>query len=127
MKQAGDNAMLIPQTLNPWQLDETNESNGLYVALLVRIKTVDGAIIYPLLDNPDVPFAGFDWAALPLEGSWDPGVKYTYKWDIPTVGGFVYPGKPTPEISVMDNFVSGTHIMGEKISILTPVLDDYSL
>lgn len=127
MKHEGDNALLIPQTLSPWQLDEANDAKGVYVALLVRITTADGAIVYPLVDNPDVPFAGFDWAALPLDGSWDPGLKYTYKWDIPTVGGYVYPGKPTPEISIVDNFVSGSHIMGEQISFLTPVLDDYSL
>ena len=126
MTQTDDNAFLIPQTLEPWLLDdETNELKGAYVALLVRITTIDGAIIYPLVDNPDV-ISGYDWAALPLDGKWEQGVKYTYKWNIPTVGGFVYPEKPTPEISMIDNFVSGSSIMGDQVTFLKPTLGDFN-
>ena len=130
MRQEGDNAFFIPQDLEPWMLDADNEADGVYVALLVKITTATSnkeAPIYPLVDNNhNVIYPDYDWAALPLSGEWESGNKYVYNWDMPTVGGYVYPGKemqPTGEYaSQIDNFSPGTHIMGEKIYFLEPVM-----
>lgn len=130
MRQEGDNAFFIPQDLEPWMLDADNEADGVYVALLVKITTATSnkeAPIYPLVDNNhNVIYPDYDWAALPLKGEWEAGNKYVYTWDIPKVGGYVYPGKimlPEGDLALqIDNFLPGTHIMGEHIHFLEPYM-----
>ena len=129
MKHDGDNALFIPQVLEPWILDANNDAEGVYVALLVKITTATSnkAPIYPLVNhNHNDKYDDYDWAALPLNGEWKAGNKYVYNWDIPKVGGYVYPGKEMlPQgdyASLIDNFYPGSHIMGEQIHFLEPMM-----
>ena len=94
------NAMLIPQTLTPWDQagDKENTNEGTYVAVLINIETTDGAVVFPETRGE------YAWSAFPLEGEWVRGFKYIYKLDFTDGAGFVEPG---PE--------GGEEVMGGKI------------
>lgn len=123
-KVVSDNAMLLPQELIPWQVSDTdNKANGALIYLLVQIRTVTGVRIYPTVDMSTVvkeDYKEYDFAALPISGTWEAGTKYIYTWDMPKVGGYVYPGKAYPVSP--DVFKSGDPIMGTQIRALTPTV-----
>ena len=118
MKTNGDNAMLIPQDITPWDPvnDPTNTANGAYIAVLARISTTLGAKIYPLVGD-------YDWIAVPLGGgstnSWESGLRYIYTLDWSTGGGYVYPEKPAygNDYQGIDVFTAGKKIMSSAISL----------
>lgn len=98
MKAEGDNALLIPQALNPWspELDRTNEAGGVFLALKVRIRLVDsGSKVYPIVETNEC-----DWIDLPIDESWEAGWKYIYTWDISKVCGYVDPYKNNDDILI---------------------------
>ena len=129
--ELSDNAMLIPQSLTPWDVsDMNNEQDGAFIALLVKITTATDAKIYPVLPNRDLfeegsEYEEYDLVAIPIADKWEAGNKYIYTWDIPTVGGYVYPGKPYPSQGLHDPFCSGDPIMGNRIKTLTPTIMDW--
>ena len=126
-KVVSDNAMLLPQELTPWQVsDLDNKANGALIYLLVQIRTVTGVKIYPTVDMSTIvneKYREYDFAALPISGTWEAGTKYIYTWDMPKVGGYVYPGKADPVSP--DVFKSGDPIMGTQIRALTPTVAEW--
>lgn len=116
MKTNGDNAMLIPQDITPWdpENDPTNTEKGAYIAVKARITTTTGRIIYPLEGE-------YDWIAVPLGdgyvSSWESGLRYIYTLDWSTGGGYVYPEKPAYPDSYQgyDCFSAGDKIMSTPI------------
>lgn len=130
--EMSDNAMLIPQTLIPWDTDDAdNSKDGAFIALLAKITTVTDTKIYPIVPNwaifseesiLDDKYEEYDLIAIPIADTWEAGTKYIYTWDIPKVGGYVYPGKPYPSHGLHDVFCSGDPIMGNRIKALTPTV-----
>ena len=113
MGKDGDNAMLIPQELTPWNTEVDNDA-GTYFALLVKIMTDSGVLIYPTVDNTHTPkYKDYEWAAIPVNGTWEPGMKYIYNWEFPAVCGYAYPDghrimggvimMPPPKVGNMEN------------------------
>ena len=80
------NAMLIPQTLTPWNIkndtEPTEPVSGSYIAVLVNIETADGAIVFPETKG------AYDWVIFPLKGEWIRGFKYVYKMDFTEGSGY---------------------------------------
>ena len=71
LMNGGENAMLLPQALTAWDWDggngdKENTNNGAYLAVLVKITTKDGALVYPFNEDSE----DYAWAAIPVEGSW---------------------------------------------------------
>ena len=92
------NAMLIPQQLVAWDVnDDSNNTNaGAYLSVLVNITTKDGAQIYPPADGV------YGWAAVGIDTNWEPGKKYIYTLDFSNGAGNVDPegpdgGDPNPD------------------------------
>ncbi len=86
----GDCAMLIPQTIEPWAVSEqTNDSEGAYLSVLLKVTTKDGALVYPFADNNEE----YAWAAIPLPDAtvWEAGKKYIYTLNYTTGAGYVDP------------------------------------
>ena len=116
MKVNGDNAMLIPQDITPWdpENDPTNSAKGAYIAVKARITTDTGIVIYPLEGE-------YDWIAVPLGdgyvSNWESGLRYIYTLDWSTGGGYVYPEKPAYPDSYQgyDCFSAGDKIMSTPI------------
>ena len=85
---AGDNAMLLPQRLEAWQpQDSDNTNKKAYLSVLVRVTTKAGALVYPF-DGDERDYA---WAAIPVGIEWAAGKKYVYTLDFTTGAGFVDP------------------------------------
>ena len=123
MADDDDNAMLIPQQLNPWspELDPTNEEGGVFLALKVRITLAEsGSKVYPVVITRES-----DWIALPIDETWEAGWKYIYTWDIPKVCGYVDPYKNTEDVVDMILFPPGTPVRGEQIAIINPSVTDW--
>lgn len=121
MRTEDDNALLIPQQLVPWSPaeDPTNESAQVYLALKVRITTADtGSKVYPVLDVDGA------WIALPIDGKWESGYKYTYIWELPTVCGYVDPNKTSEDID-FSFFPSGAPVFGSQITVLSPKVNKW--
>jgi len=91
MANDGDNAMLIPQKLTPWDIeDKTNENSGAFIAVLVNITTSaageEGTQVFP------ADAGEYDWIATPVDTEWSRGIRYTYNLDFKE-GGLVAPDK----------------------------------
>ena len=118
MKVNGDNAMLIPQEVTPWdpENDPTNTAKGSYIAVKVRITTATGEIIYPLVGE-------YDWIAVPLGNggvtNWESGLRYIYTLDWSTGGGYVYPEKPAypADYEGKDCFDAGEKVMSTPMAL----------
>ena len=118
MMTNGDNAMLLPQDITPWDpvIDPTNEAKGAYIAVLASISTTLGAKVYPLERD-------YDWIAVPLGNgivnSWESGLKYVYTLDWSTGGGYVYLEKPDygDDYQGIDIFTAGMKIMSSTIDL----------
>lgn len=117
MDKDGDNAMLIPQQLNPWDYtkDKTNIHNGAYLAVKVQITTKDGARVYPVASVGD-----YDWVAVAIDTKWDAGKKYIYTLDFTNGAGKVDPEKPEP-IDPEDPFKPGEDIFESAIKFTVDV------
>ena len=121
MKAEDDNAFLIPQELCPWSpsSDPTNEDGHTYLALKVKITTADtGSKVYPVLDVEG------DWIALPIDGIWEAGYKYTYIWELSTATGYIDPNKKTDAIDI-EFFPPGAPVMGSQITVLSPSVNKW--
>ncbi|WP_144153761.1 fimbrillin family protein [Segatella copri] len=117
MGTANDNAMLLPQQLEPWtpETDKANTNNGAYIALKIQITTKDGARVYPAKGD-------YDWAAVAIDTNWEAGKKYVYTLDFSNGAGKVDPEKPQP-VDPTDPFKPGEDILGKPIKftvIVTP-------
>lgn len=85
-------AMLIPQQLIKWDVenDKSNDGQGAYLAVYANI-TKDGKVVCPV----DGTSSQFAWVAVPIETNWEPGKKYTYTLDLAS-GGKYAPDEPNP-------------------------------
>lgn len=103
MGDAG-NAMLIPQTLTPWDPvgDPDNVAREAYLSVKVRItRTDNGYQMYPFsndttLDQTTGKVRTYAWASIPLKGTWEQGKKYIYTLDFTEGAGNVDPDDPQP-------------------------------
>ena len=108
------NAMLIPQQLTAW--DKTTNT-GSYLAVLAKVETVDGSVVYPAASDID----GFGWLLVPVDTKWDAGNRYVYTLDFTEGAGFDESGeevlggpvKFTMEVDEWDEeLISGPSIVG---------------
>ena len=109
MGTTGGNAMLLPQQLTAWDptTDKDNKKhNGAYLAVKLQINTKAGARVYPATVVGD-----YDWAAVPINTTWEAGKKYVYTLDFTNGAGKVDPEKTTPVVPT-DPFNPGDNILG---------------
>ena len=114
------NAMLIPQTLTPWNPvgDPDNTARGAYLSVLVNIATAEtGAVVYPFPSDTKLDDNGqkrqFAWASIPLDGTWEAGKKYVYILDFTNGAGNTDPDDPIP----------GKPVLGDAIKFSVNVED----
>ena len=102
MKEKGDNAMLLPQDLVPWNPldDKTNVAKGAYISVYVNITTSAGSAVYPAQKDE------YAWLAVAIETDWQAGNRYIYTLDFTNGAG--YPDPTSPE--------TGNEIFGNEIS-----------
>lgn len=116
---AGGNAMLMPQTLTPWDItgDPDNVAREAYLSVLVSITRTDNGIqIYPFpyeSEFTNKPVREYGWATIPLSGTWEQGKKYIYTLDFTNGAGHTDPDDPYP----------GTEILGGPIKFTVKVND----
>ncbi|MDE6650658.1 MAG: fimbrillin family protein [Muribaculaceae bacterium] len=116
---ADGNAMLMPQTLTPWDStgDPDNVAREAYLSVLVNItRTDNGMQIYPFADESKYtfkPVREYGWASIPLSGTWEQGKKYIYTLDFTNGAGCIDPDDPNP----------GTKIIGGPIKFTVKVND----
>ncbi len=103
------NAMLLPQSLTPWNPggDPDNAARGSYLSVLVQItRTDNGYRVFPYPDDTkptdNQRIAGYAWASIPLNTTWEQGKKYVYTLDFTEGGGNVDPDDPTPGQPVLN-------------------------
>ena len=103
----GHGAMLVPQTLTPWNGKEVDETTapydkGSYIALLVNVRYTNGTYVYPKNANGD---ENYGWIAVPLpknndandKAEWKMGNKYIYTLNLSEGCGKVAPENPNPD------------------------------
>ena len=102
----GHGAMLVPQSLTPWNGAEVSGTapfdEGSYIALLVNVCFTNGTYVYPKKANGDEDYG---WIAIPLpknnaandKAEWKMGNKYIYTLNLSEGCGKVDPVKPNPE------------------------------
>lgn len=106
---ADGNAMLLPQTLTPWDItgDPDNVAREAYLSVLVSITQTDnGTQIYPFPNESDFtrkPVRQYGWASIPLSGTWEQGKKYIYTLDFTNGAGHVDPDDPYPGTEIISN------------------------
>lgn len=99
---ASGNAMLMPQTLTPWDYtgDPDNVARESYLSVLVNItRTDNGLQIYPYANESEMshdPVREYGWASIPLSGQWEQGKKYIYTLDFSKGAGHIDPDDPNP-------------------------------
>ena len=93
-------AMLIPQTITPWNGKKVTETDGVsdydggaYISLLLNVKHTDGNFIYP---TNAAGGNSYGWVAVPLPTGtkWDKSNKYIYTLNLSTGCGKVDPIDP---------------------------------
>ena len=84
---------MIPQQLTGWaqSTDGPNTNNGAYISVLCQIKN-GGIVKYPTSGS------GYAWAAIPINGEWKAGYKYTYTLKF-FAGGTGGAGYVDPEVT----------------------------
>ena len=113
------NAMLMPQTLTPWDYknDPDNVAREAYLSVLVNItRTDNGMQIYPFPSESDFtskPVREYGWASIPLSATWEQGKKYIYTLDFTNGAGTTDPDDPYP----------GTPIISDQIKFTVQVND----
>lgn len=116
---ANGNAMLMPQTLTPWDYknDPDNVAREAYLSVLVNItRTDNGMQIYPFPIESEFthkPVREYGWASIPLSSTWEQGKKYIYTLDFTNGAGTTDPDDPYP----------GTKIIGGPIKFTVQVND----
>lgn len=106
MPTDGDNAMLIPQKLIPWNTDEKgNESKGAFIAVLVNITSSAGTQVFPSEAGE------YEWIARPIDTDWVRGFRYTYTLDL-REGGLVAPDVDPVDPEDPDPFGPGEEVLG---------------
>ena len=103
----GHGAMLVPQTLAPWNGKEVDETTapydkGSYIALLVNVRYTNGSYVYPKNANGNEDYG---WIAIPLpknnaggdKAEWKMGNKYIYTLNLSEGCGKVDPVNPNPD------------------------------
>ncbi|MDE6549776.1 MAG: fimbrillin family protein [Muribaculaceae bacterium] len=116
---ANGNAMLMPQTLTPWDSknDPDNVAREAYLSVLINITRSDnGMQIYPFANESEFthqPVREYGWASIPLSGTWEQGKKYIYTLDFTDGAGVTDPDDPYP----------GTKIIGGPIKFTVKVND----
>ena len=125
----GHGAMLVPQTLTPWNGKEVVENTaqfdgGSYIALLVNVCFTNGTYVYPKKANGDEDYG---WIAIPLpknnaggdKAEWKMGNKYIYTLNLSEGCGKVDPVNPNPEGGKVEPGTSdpdkGANIFGKPI------------
>ena len=104
---AGHGAMLVPQSLTPWNGAEVVENTApfdgnSYIALLVNVRFTNDAYVYPKKANGNEDYG---WIAVPLptnnagndKAEWKMGNKYIYTLNLSEGCGKVDPVDPNPE------------------------------
>ena len=104
---AGHGAMLVPQSLTPWNGAEVVENTApfdgnSYIALLVNVRFTNDAYVYPKNANGNEDYG---WIAVPLptnnasndKAEWKMGNKYIYTLNLSEGCGKVDPVDPNPE------------------------------
>ena len=128
----GHGAMLVPQTLTPWNGKEVSDAepfdNGSYIALLVNVRYTNGSYVYPKKADGD---ENYGWIAIPLpknnagkdKAEWKMGNKYIYTLDLSKGCGKVAPVDPNPDGGKVDptgkpdtDPKPGANIFGKPIS-----------
>ena len=107
LTHAGHGAMLVPQSLTPWNGAEVVENTapfdgGSYIALLVNVRFTNGTYVYPKKANGDEDYG---WIAIPLpknnadgdKAEWNMGNKYIYTLNLSEGCGKVAPENPNPD------------------------------
>lgn len=113
------NAMIIPQKVYAWNptADPDNVARDVYLSVLIRIQSVDGAVVYPFPSDKQLDENGqkrqYAWAAIPLAATWEAGKKYIYTLDFSNGAGNVDPDDPTP----------GNPVLGDPIKFTVNVVD----
>ena len=104
---AGYGAMLVPQSLTPWNGAEVVENTApfdgnSYIALLLNVRFTNDAYVYPKKANGNEDYG---WIAIPLptnnasndKAEWKMGNKYIYTLNLSEGCGKVDPVDPNPE------------------------------
>lgn len=93
----GDNFILIPQQLTPW--DGSTAKTGAYLSVLCCISSLDGTgtsqtttVLYPQGGTT----TDYAFAAIALNKNWEPGKKYTYTLDFSHGAGKIDPNPTIP-------------------------------
>ena len=107
LTHAGHGAMLVPQSLTPWNGAEVVENTApfdgnSYIALLVNVRFTNDAYVYPKKANGNEDYG---WIAVPLptnnagndKAEWKMGNKYIYTLNLSEGCGKVDPVDPNPE------------------------------
>ena len=124
----GHGAMLVPQTLTPWNGAEVSGTapfdEGSYIALLVNVCFTNGTYVYPKKANGDEDYG---WIAIPLpknnaggdKAEWKMGNKYIYTLNLSEGCGKVDPVNPNPDGGKVEPGTSdpdkGANIFGKPI------------
>lgn len=109
MVTADGNAMLIPQQLTAWDVenDEDNTDKGAYLGVYLQITTTKGGNrVYPKGTEE------YAYAAVPIDTKWEAGKHYVYTLDFTKGAGYVAPEDPDEP---------GTPILGEPIKFMVTV------
>ena len=130
LTQEGHGAMLVPQSLTPWNGQEVDANTapfdgGSYIALKVNVRYTDGSYVYPKNANGD---ENYGWIAVPLpvnnagkdKAEWKMGNKYIYTLNLSEGCGKVAPENPNPDggVVVPDGSTDpkpGANIFGKPI------------
>lgn len=124
----GHGAMLVPQSLTPWNGAEVSGTapfdEGSYIALLVNVCFTNGTYVYPKKANGDEDYG---WIAIPLpknnagkdKAEWKMGNKYIYTLNLSEGCGKVDPVNPNPDGGKVEPGKSdpdkGANIFGKPI------------
>ena len=106
LRHEGHGAMLVPQSLTPWngkEVSDTEQFDGnSYIALLVNVRFTNDAYVYPKKANGNEDYG---WIAIPLpknnaggdKAEWKMGNKYIYTLNLSEGCGKVDPVNPNPD------------------------------
>lgn len=98
MTTEGGTAMLLPQQLTAWDIenDKNNSNKGSFLAVYINIKIIDGdnkVQYYPAASEGET-LKQFGWACIPVNTNWQPGYKYIYTLDFSNGAGKYPPEDP---------------------------------
>lgn len=136
--------MLIPQTLDKWDLkaDKTNVGKGAYILLLCRIEIKHAGAEHPgaaeggpVYSEGDFHFhqlfpesnvynkEAYGYTCVPIDTDWKAGKKYIYNLEFcgANSGAGLYPPTVTAPFPLGDNYITD---LPEGKNIGDPVLDD---